>query len=355
VEAPNQSGMRVTQIEVRVRSRPPSPDPIRDALQTLPGAGSVETLVHTDEGLTGRGDAYFGRVAGGPAALGSVIEQVLVPMVVGRDPALVRAIHDDLLRETEYCGMAGLAMFGISCLDIALWDLLGKAAGWPVHRLLGARWDRIPAYAMVGWLNYSDDAVKVVCAQAVEQGFRAVKIKVGYPTLEEDAQRVETVRAAVGRETAVMLDANQSLALPEALRRGRVFQELGCLWFEEPLPAEDFAGYAELAAALDIPIAAGENLYGARPFADLIARRAVDVVQGDLRRAGGATSVLQIAAVADAFRLPYASHGDGAVNLNLLASMPNACWLETGLLSAASPLRLEGGKALVPSGPGFAW
>ena len=104
---------------------------------------------------------------------------------------MVRAIHADLLRETEYCGSAGLVMFGIACLDIALWDLLGRAAGWPVHRLLGACRDRIPAYAMVGWLNYSDDEVKAVCAQAVEQGFRAVKIKVGFPTLEEDAHRID--------------------------------------------------------------------------------------------------------------------------------------------------------------------
>jgi L-alanine-DL-glutamate epimerase-like enolase superfamily enzyme len=347
--------MRVTQIEVRIHRRDPNADPIRDALQSLPGAGSVETLVHTDDGLIGRGDAYFGRLAGGPAVLAAVIEQLLAPLVVGRDPSLVRAIHDDLLRETEYCGAMGLALFGISCLDIALWDILGQAAGWPVHRLLGARWDRIPAYAMVGWLNYSDTQVKEICARAVEQGFRAVKIKVGYRTIEEDAQRVEIVRAAVGTETAIMVDANQSLTLPEAIRRGRAFTELDCFWFEEPLPAEDEEGYVALAAALDLPIAAGENLYGARSFAGLIARRGVDVVQSDLRRAGGVTPTLQIAAVADTFQLPYASHGGGAVNLNLLAAMPNAAWLETGLLSDASPLRLEDGKALLPTGPGFAW
>jgi L-alanine-DL-glutamate epimerase-like enolase superfamily enzyme len=347
--------MRVTQIDVLVHNRTPNPDPIRDALQSLPGAGSVETVVHTDDGLTGRGEAYFGRIAGGPVALASVIEQMLVPLVVGRDPTFVRAIHGELLRETEYCGSSGLPLFGISCLDIALWDLLGKAAGWPVHRLLGTCRERIPAYAMVGWLNYPEDRVKAVCTQAVEQGFRAVKIKVGYPTLEEDARRIEIVREAVGQETAIMVDANQSLTLPEAIRRGRVFQELGCLWFEEPLPADALAEYAELAAALDIPIATGENLYGARPFAELIARKGVDVVQGDLRRAGGVTPVLQIAAVADAFRLPYASHGGGAVNLNLLATMPNAGWLETGLLNDDSPLRLEDGKALVPTGPGLSW
>jgi L-alanine-DL-glutamate epimerase-like enolase superfamily enzyme len=347
--------MRITQIETRVHERPPSPQPIRDALQSLPGAGSVEVLVSTDDGLVGRGDAFFGRIGGGPAALAAVVDRMLKPVVIGRDPGLVRSIHAELLREVEYAGTTGLATFGIACLDIALWDLLGRAAGWPVHRLLGTYRDRVPAYAMVGWLNYSDDEVKSICAKAVEQGFRAVKIKVGFPTLEEDVRRVEIVRAAVGRETAIMVDANQSLPLPEAIRRGRVFEELGCLWFEEPLAADDAAGYAALAAALDLPVATGENLYGVRPFAELIERRGVDVVQGDLRRAGGVTPVLQIAALADAFRLPYASHGGGAVNLNLLATMPNAAWLETGLLSEGSPLRIEEGSALVPTGAGFAW
>lgn len=348
-------GMRVSEIEVKVTRREPGKQPIRDALQSLPGAGSVQVKVRTDDGLVGTGDAYFGRISGGPAALGAFIEQVLSAVAVGRDPAMVRAIHEDMLRETEYAGSTGLASFGISCVDIALWDLLGRAAGWPVHRLLGARWDRIPAYAMVGWLNYSDDEVKAVCTRAVEQGFRAVKIKVGYPSLEQDAHRIATVREVVGRDTAIMVDANQSLSVSEAIRRGRQFEEMGCLWFEEPLPADDRGGYSALAAALDIPIATGENLYGVRPFTEFMADRALDVAQGDLRRAGGVTPVLQIAAVADAFRLPYASHGGGAVNLNLLATMPNATWLETGLLSEGSPLRLEDGKALVPNGPGFSW
>src|SRR4051794_19856743 len=231
--------MKVTRIETRVHSREPSPSPMRDALQALPGVGSVEVLVHTDDGLTGRGDAGFGRTRGGPAALGAIVEEMLAPLVVGRDPGEVRAIHEDLLRETEYVGARGFLRWGIAALDTALWDLLGRAAGWPVHRLLGAARDRIPAYAMVGWMNYSDDEIQAVCLRALEQGFRAVKIKVGYPTLEGDARRVEVVRSAIGPGTRIMVDANQVLATAEAIRRGRVFDELGCYWFEEPLPADD--------------------------------------------------------------------------------------------------------------------
>src|SRR5688572_20477080 len=121
--------MKVTRIETALRLREPSPDPIRDALQALPGSGTVEVLLHTDDGLTGRGDAGFGRIAGGPRAVQVIVEEVLAPLVVGRDPACVRQIHEDLLRETEYCGSQGLAMFGIAAVDTALWDLLGKAAG----------------------------------------------------------------------------------------------------------------------------------------------------------------------------------------------------------------------------------
>jgi L-alanine-DL-glutamate epimerase-like enolase superfamily enzyme len=347
--------MKVARIETQLHLREPSANPIRDALQTLPGSGSVEVRVHTHDGLVGRGDAGFGRIRGAPLAVQVIIDQVLAPVVVGRDPQYVRQIHEELLRETEYGGSPGLVMFGIAAIDTALWDILGQAAGWPVHRLLGTAQDRIPAYAMVGWMNYSDDEVQAVCTKALEQGFRAVKMKVGYPTVEEDAHRVEVVRRAVGRGTVLMVDANQVLTTAEAIRRGRVFQELGCYWFEEPLPADDVEGYAELATALDIPVATGENLCGRRAFGPFVRRGAVDVVQGDLRRGGGPTEILAIAALADAYRLPYASHGGGPVNLNLLATMPNALYLETGLISPGSPIVLQDGCALVPQGPGFSW
>lgn len=347
--------MRVTHVETRLRLREPSPNPNRDALQSLAGAGSVEVLLHTDDGLTGRGDAGFGRIQGGPQALQALIDYILAPLVTGRDPGSVRQVHEDLLRETEYAGSQGLAMWGIAAIDTALWDLLGKAAGWPVHRLLGAARDRVPAYAMVGWMNYTDDEVQAICVRALEQGFQAVKMKVGYPTLEEDVQRIEVVRRAVGQDTVLMVDANQVLTTAESIRRGRVFEELGCYWFEEPLPAQDLDGYAELARALDIPIATGENLYGRHAFAPFVRHGAVDVVQGDLRRAGGPTEILHIAALADTQRLPYASHGGGAVNLNLLATMPNAIYLETGLTGPNNPIVLEDGCALLPQGPGFSF
>jgi L-alanine-DL-glutamate epimerase-like enolase superfamily enzyme len=347
--------MKVTNIAVTVNRAQPNAKPIRDALQVLPGAGSVTVTVDTDDGVSGRGEIYFGRVAGGPDALAALIERVLEPLVIGSDPARVRGTHEAMLRETEYCGSFGLAMWGIAAVDTALWDCLGRARGVPCWQLWGGVHDRIPAYAMVGWLNYSDDEVQRICAKAVEQSFGAVKIKVGYETLAQDVTRVQTVRKAIGDDIRLMVDANQALTTAEAILRGRAFQDLGCYWWEEPIPADDVDGYAALADALDIPVATGENLYTRQDFARFLRRNAVDVIQPDLRRGGGPTALLDIGLMAHAFRRPYASHGGDPVQLSVMACLPNALYLETGLIGPDSPLQLKNGTVRIPTGPGFGW
>ena len=347
--------MKIKSFDITVRLAKPKSRPIADALQELPGAGSVRVTLGTDEGISGVGDVSFGRIAGAPTALASLIEHELRPLVLGADPAYVRGIYRDMQRETEYHGTFGLATFGIAAVDTALWDTLGKSLGVPCWKLWGRVHDKIRAYAMVGWLNYSDDEVRDICAQAVSQGFRAVKIKVGYPTLREDIRRVQTVRDAVGDDVEIMVDANQSLTVAEAKRRGAAFGDIGCLWWEEPIPADDIDGYAALSDALDIPVATGENLYSSGQFARFLKRGAVDIIQPDLRRAGGPTSLLQVGAMADAFGIPYASHGGGPVQLNVMACLPNAYYLETGLLAPDSHLNLKDGFVNVPSGPGFSW
>lgn len=344
--------MRVTAVLAVGDVAPPRDEPIRDALQVLDGGGAVRVRVETDDGVAGESTTHFGRLRGAVRTLVAMVTEELAPEVVGEDPFLIRRIREKLWRLTGYHGSTGLACFGISAIDLALWDLVGKAMGQPVWRVVGAHRDRVPAYAMVGWLNYDLDKLRSVCARAMEQGFRGVKIKVGAPTLEEDARRIEATRSAVGRDAMLMVDANQVFSLAEALRRGRAYQEFGCSWFEEPLPADDVAGLAELAASLDIPIASGENNFGKRQFRELFARRAVDIVQPDLRRAGGGTECLEIAAMADAFGVPYASHGGGA-HLHFLAAMPNCLLMESGLLPPGSPVRLADGCYPLPEGPGL--
>jgi L-alanine-DL-glutamate epimerase-like enolase superfamily enzyme len=342
--------MKITRVIAEASSQR-RPAPVSDALQRLDTRGSCRVTIETDSGPIGHGTIGFGRLEAGPAVLAHLVNEELAPAIIGRDPFLIRAIRDELWAVTDYHGTVGLALMGIAGVDIALWDLVGKAVGQPVWRLLGARRDRVPAYAMVGWLNYDLDQLKRVCATAIEQGFRGVKMKVGAPTLEEDGARIEAVRSVIG-PALLMVDANQVFSVAEALRRGTVYEALGCTWFEEPLRADDGDGLAQLAGALTIPIASGENNYGKRQFRDLFERRAVDIVQPDLRRAGGVTECLEIGLLADAFNIPYASHG-GGVHLHILAALPNTLFMESGPLPPDSPIKLIDGCYPLPEAPGF--
>lgn len=343
--------MKITRVAASAHSRPRAA-PVRDALQVLDTSGVCRVTIETSEGVTGTGTIGFGRLDAAPSILAHLINDELAPAVVDEDPFLIRAIRDKLWRLTDYHGTQGIALMAIAGIDIALWDVVGRATGKPVWRLLGAQRDRVPAYAMVGWLNYDLDALKQICTRAMEQGFRGVKIKIGAPTLDEDVARIEATRSVVGKAGLIMVDANQVFSVAEALRRGRVYEELGCYWFEEPLRADDVDGLADLARALTIPIASGENTFGKRQFRQLFERRSVDVVQPDIRRAGGVTECLEIGLMADAFDVAYASHG-GGVHLHVLAALPNTLFMESGLLPVDSPIRLVDGCYPLPEAPGF--
>jgi len=205
-------------------------------------------------------------------------------------------------------------------------------------------------------MNYSDDDIQRVCAEAVEHGFRAIKVRVGYPTMAEDVKRVKVVREAISDDIKVMVDGGQSLTTAEAIRRGEAFQDLGCYWWEEPIPSNDIDGYSAIVEALDIPVAVGEGLYGVADFVRLLSRGAADIVQPNLRRAGGPTTLLQIGAMAHAFDRPYSSsQADGAVQLNVMACLPNANYLQADVFKPTSLPALRDGHVHLPSGPGFDW
>ena len=315
------------------------------------GSGAVVLRLHTDAGITGWASSSFGTAEGGAGALQAILEEEVKPVVRDQDPAFPRRIRAELWRALEYHGVTGIVQFAMAAVDIALWDILGRALGVPVYRLLGACRDRMPVYSMCGWY-YPDDndlsQYRRSVEEAFEQGYRAVKIKVGRGSMEDDERRIRLALDLAGRERRVMVDANQAFNRNEALRRGRLYQQMGCFWYEEPMPPHEMEGYAELAAALDIRIATGENLYTKYQFADLIARRGADVVQPDNRRAGGVCEWMEIAAVADAFGLEVASHGGGAANLNMLLAMPNAIYMET-----SGPQKLVNGEILAPEAPGM--
>jgi L-alanine-DL-glutamate epimerase-like enolase superfamily enzyme len=326
--------------------------PMQDAIQWLDTRGSCQITVETDQGVSGTSSIYFGRGRAAPGVLAKIINEELAPEVVGEDPFLIRGIRNKLWQVTDYHGTTGIALFGIAGIDLALWDFVGRALDQPVWRLLGAHRDKVPTYAMVGWLNYDLDELKRIATKALDQGFRGVKMKVGAKTLEEDISRIEAVQSVMSDGQSLMVDANQVFNVQEALTRGKVFQEMGCYWFEEPIRADNIDGLAFLASELTIPIATGENNYGLGQFRQLFERHAVDIVQPDIRRAGGLTECLEIGLTARSFDIPYASHGGGA-HLHVLAALPNAVFLESGLLAEDGEVKLVDGCYPLPETPGL--
>ena len=352
--------LAITGLQTDVLRFPPG-KPISDAIHTFgPDRGGVVLRLLTDGGITGWAYSSFGTIGGGPPVVQAILERELKPLLVGEDPAFLKRLRRKMWNALEYHGVQGVAQFAVAAVDIALWDILGKAAKLPVYKMLGAFQDRVPAYNMCGWYYDKDDSLDQLrrsVTAALDEGFQAVKIKVGRNSLDDDIARIRAVRELCGKDRRIMVDANQALNANEALRRGRVYQELNCFWYEEPLPPQQRDAYAELAHALDIRIATGENEYTKYGFLELLKRGAADVVQPDNRRAGGVTEWMEIAALADAFGVDVASHGGGPTNMHMLLSMPNAIYIETGSLkgdnSTVERLRMENGAILAPESPGM--
>ncbi len=351
VAAEQQKQLRITGVETDLLKPPPG-EPIYDALQTLNvDRGSVVLRIRTDAGITGWASSSFGNRGEGARVVQAILENEVKPVIMGKDPAFPRRIRADLWKAMNYQGVTGVAQFALAATDIAIWDILGKNAGLPVYKMLGAFRDRMPVYSMCGWYYDNDGDLsrfKRQVAEAVEQGYKAVKIKVGKYSLDDDVRRIRLALDTIGKDRRLMVDANQVFDRKETLRRGRVYQEMGCFWFEEPLPPHDMEGFALLAQALDIRIATGENLNTRYAFADLIAKRGADVVQPDNRRAGGVSEWMEIAAIADGYGVEVASHGGDSTNLNMLLAMPNAIYMETG-----GPVKMIDGEVAGPKEPGM--
>lgn len=341
----------VTAIPLAIPYRPMDPpSPWTDGIRR-----QILVRVATDEGLTGWGEAF---ALGAPRAVCAVIEEVLAPLLLGEPPTEIERLTDRLQRATLLFGRRGIGMFALSGVELALWDVVGKLRGVPVYELLGGLVQaRVPAYLSL--LRYDrPDQVAAAARRAVAQGFRAVKLH------QTDVASVRAAREAVGDGIALMLDVNCPWSPAEAIRMGRALAPYDLAWLEEPVwPPEDYRGLAEVAAALETPVAAGENEATVFGFREMITQRAVDILQPSLTKVGGLGEAKKICALAAAFNVPVVPHsfyfGPGlAATLHLVASTPGLAWLEfpggeleTPLLT--EPIQAAGGAVPVPRGPGL--
>lgn len=283
--------------------------------------------IEAADGLVGWGECY------GPAVVAKAyIEGVFEPHLIGRDVFDLEVIWEDLYNRIKDYGGQGMAAAALSGIDIALWDLVGKACGKPVHKLIGgAHRLQISCYATGMYFSdmerLIDDAVEEA-AGYVQQGFRAVKMKIGLGDHKLDVRRVAAVREAVGDDIVLMVDANHCMTVPQAIRMGRELTDLDVAWFEEPISPEDVDGYVAVTRALDIAVAGGENEMTRWGFRDLVARKAMDIVQPDVCAAGGISECRKIATLASAHGVECVPHAWGSVigiaaTLHFLAALPD--------------------------------
>ena len=353
-------GIKITAMETDVLRFPPG-RPFADAIHRFGSEnGSVVLRLKTSSDVTGWAYLSFGLTADGPKIVEAILQRELKPVLLGQDPTLSKKLRADMWKATEYHGVEGLVTFAMAAVDMALWDIVGKIANLPVYRLLGGFRRQLPVYDMCGWYYGEEGELSQyqhAIQEGLEEGFQAFKIKVGRYSLDDDVKRIRAAQALCGKSKKLMVDANQVFDFSEALQRGRVYQELGCYWYEEPLQPQAKKQFGALAKALDIRIATGENLYGKYEFLDLLQDGGADVVQPDNRRAGGVSEWMEIGAIADAFGVKVASHGGGPTNMHMLLSMPNAIYMETGSLkrdnSHVETLRMEDGEVLAPEMPGM--
>lgn len=346
--------MQITEIRSRAVSIPLD-IPIRSAIRLSERVEVVIIDVHTDSGIVGQ--SYVQAFGQQPARAIRSLVAYFGDVLRGENPVLTLRCWQRMDRAMNLLGRGGIATFALSGIDCALWDILGKASQSPVAMLLGAAGDRCVAYQSAGlWLEEPDDALTEQATSFLKQGFRAIKMRVGRPDARQDVQAAQMIREAVGPETLLMIDANQAWTPARAIQIGRGLEPFDPLWIEEPVDHDDFAGHAEVARELTAPIATGENVYMPHGFRQLIDAGACDVVMPDVQRVGGITGWMRVAAMAEAARLPIASHLFPEISVHLLAASPTAHMLE--YMPWAQPimaekLPMQDGAIVVPARPGL--
>lgn len=327
--------------------------------------------IHTDAGIVG-----IGEVDASPTVVKAIFEAPrshaissgLRELLVGQDPRNVESLWDQMYEGTIFFGRRGVAIMAMSGVDIALWDILGKSLNQPVYRMLGGAYrDKVRAYASTLMPNTPDEAERHA-HELAQQGFTAIKFGWGPLGQDEnlDVELMKAVRRGAGADVDIMLDIGFGWKTAQhAIKMTRRLEEYEPYWIEEPLLPDDRVGYARLADAVDVPIAAGEEDTTRYEFVDLMDRGHVDIIQPDVTRCGGITEAKRIAFLAQMRSLPCVPHAWStnviqAASLHLIASIPNAPFLEycvrpnplnTSL--AKEPIKVVDGFAYVPQGPGL--
>jgi L-alanine-DL-glutamate epimerase-like enolase superfamily enzyme len=338
--------MRITAIKaVPISYRVPEGQNVRLGIGRAVKRDAVLVKVMTDEGLVGWGEAHHGRC---PGAIAKLIDTTIAELVVGMDAMNVVGVwHRVYQMQLASHGMGYAAAMALSGLDLAIWDIRAKAAGWPLYRLLGGTSKPIKAYA--GGISLGWQAPESLAEEAqgyIAQGYRAIKLRVG-DNPRDDLARATAVRKAVGDRIDILVDANTGYVLDDVRRVMPGYDELKIGWLEEPFPAQDYRSYQTATSFGLTPLAAGENHFTRFEFTRLIEDRAVSFVQPDLSKTGGITETMRIAGMAHAWKLSFNPHTSAtginmAATINVLAAVDVPGYFE-GDVAKHNPFRDEVG------------
>ena len=334
-----------------------TPWPDTPDLQGLPFTGMRDLVVveiETASGISGMGYLHL---LNSPVlrTIGTCIEETITPLILGRDATAVEAIWSDLWRATLTAGRGGITTMAMSAIDIALWDIVGKAANMPLHRLWGHYRSEIPIYGSGCFRQMGGDGMIDKAQRFVARGFKAIKMQVAHVhDLKTDLSNVRRMREALGPDIDIMVDVNMGWTADIAIQMGRKFEEFDIYWLEEPVIADDLAGYMRVAQALDMRVVGGEThftRYDLRPFFE---NPCLPILQPDPMR-GGLTELRKIAVLADTWGMQMAPHLFPELNVHVMASIPNGIWAEhMGLLDDlwVDPPAIANGMITAPERPG---
>ena len=349
--------MKITGIHTDIL-RIPEDDPLADMPEEAGRLRPIVILrVRTDAGIDGIGLTFYGGVLTG--TLRSAVDE-LGALIVGEDPLRIEAILRKLRAAAgDSCG-SGIYTLAQSAIDVALWDIKGKALEQPLWQLLGGARDRVNTYASGSLRRGLSDAQAATAARRlVDKGFVEMKTQMalpGNPSPAEEVRRVRVVRDAIGPDIKLMCDINQRWRVEQAIDIGHRVADVGLFWLEDVTTCDDYAGLARVNEALSTPIAGGEYVWGIVPFRHMIEARSVDYVMIDLCRVGGVTQWMKVAGMAEAFNLPVVSHVMPEMHLHLIAAVPNGLTVEYMpwmlKLYEETPA-LDRGQLVLPKTPGL--
>ena len=346
--------MKLTKSTTRVLSTPADNPLVVGVPQ--PGTREFVTLeLDTDEGIQGVGLTFFG----GPLtpALRAAVDD-LCELIIDDDPMAVEAVVDKLRLAASGAGPEGIFTLALSAIDMALWDIKGKALDQSVCSLLGGYRDRAPTYASGALMRPMNlEYLAEAGPRLVNMGFKQMKTQMGAePTAEREVARMRVMREAVGPDIDIMCDVNQLWDVNQAIDIGSRVEEYHLFWLEDVVARDDYQGLARVADALTTPICAGEYVYGIRPFRHMLEARSVDIVMIDLLRVGGITQFKKVAGMAEAFNLPVVSHLVPEIQVHTVAAIPNGLTVEYmpwSLRLFEETPAIEDGEIVVPDRPGL--